>query len=139
MSIEMSDSAVQSMHDEVRLMMAQQRHLAEVLEVGAGENLAAAVERLVEEVKSLRQSREAAQYVIEKQNQRILHLEGEFVEARIWADKQHAADQAHIEELHNAIEPKQALIYELTVEVNRLRGNIEELRQAILRHITQTS
>jgi predicted RNase H-like nuclease (RuvC/YqgF family) len=139
-------SGVDEAEYEHRLVLAQFKKLTEILEVEGDQNLLDAAEHLGAECRAHREATRVAASVIERQRKEILELRSEIAawergaaQAALWADKQRAADQSHIRELHEAIEPKQQQIKELELKVIEQRNIITELRQALLKHVTETA
>ena len=90
--------------------------------------------RLKEQVAHLENTVMVKASIIESQRTAIEALENKLKDA----EKLHRADLKHIEELHDAIEPKQQQIHQLNGQVNNQRELINELRQAILKHVKET-
>jgi len=90
--------------------------------------------RLKEQVAHLENTVMVKASIIESQRAAIEALENKLKDA----EKLHRADLKHIEELHDAIEPKQQQIHQLNGQVNNQRELINELRQAILKHVKET-
>jgi len=90
--------------------------------------------RLKEQVARLENTVMVKASIIESQRAAIEALENKLKDA----EKLHRADLKHIEELHDAIEPKQQQIHQLNGQVNNQRELINELRQAILKHVKET-
>jgi hypothetical protein len=130
---------------EHRLVLAQFKKLTEILEVEGDQNLLDAAEHLGAECRAHREATRVAASVIERQRKEIVELrnqaaqiEEQFTMLRTWTDKQHAANQTHIRELHEAIEPKQEQIKLLEIKIVEQRDVINELRQALLHHVKET-
>jgi tRNA G18 (ribose-2'-O)-methylase SpoU len=94
--------------------------------------------RLKEELESYKNALMIKAAIVEGQKAAIEALENKLKETVLWADKQHKADRKHIEELHDAIEPKQQQIQMLQGQLLVQRELIDELRQAILKHVKET-
>ncbi len=124
--------ALSELVEEQKAIINEHRRLREILEVEGDQSLADAAEHMAEECRAHREATRAAAVIIEQRRHEVVDLrmqlqqmEQKLTEMRLWADKQHAADQAHIRELQEAIEPKQQKIY--------------ELQRALLQYIKETA
>lgn len=122
-----------------RLVAAQHKKLAEILEVEGDMNLMDAAEQLGVEVRAHREAAKAGANAIERRRLEVEELRAALMEKerenlgeRLFFDKERAAMNLYIRELQDAVEPQQKKICELNVK-------IIELRQSLLMHVKETS
>jgi hypothetical protein len=160
--MQVSESALEAIRDEAfeegykrarkdadfesRMMVAQFKKLSEILELEGDQNLIDGIENMAAQCRAHKEANrvicenlDAARAQIVELRAQAAQMERVSVETRLWADKQHAADQEYIAQVQAAIEPKQEEIHRLNIVANRQREQIDELRQSLLQHIKETA